>query len=224
MIETMSCSFLISRPCATLAVAVLLAAASLSCAPAGAAEPHNRFIDSGDGTVVDQSTGLRWQKCSFGQTYTGGLCSGTAIRIRWHDAVRRCREAGEANSTAGDSRRTPGERSPSGDRAGMHSELPPGDWRLPVRADLESLLIYRPDGARPFIDLDFFPSSYPLRYWSGTSQIDEQGTSGVVVNFLEGTVYTERAGVGDSDGKNYVRCVDTGRRPAAKNSSFIERK
>lgn len=180
---------------------LILAACLLLAGPSSAA-PHPRLLDSGDGTILDRVTGLRWQKCSYGQQYTGQLCTGSAIRIRWHDAFRRCRE--------------------------MRPEqegLPEGmNWRLPLQADLETLLVYRPDGARPFIDLDFFPSSYPLRYWSGSSQIDEQGTSGVVVNFLEGTVYTERAGSGDSDGKNYVRCVDVGRRTTSTISSFIDRR
>jgi hypothetical protein len=171
------------------------------------AEPPARFVDPGDGTVIDRDTGLRWQKCSYGQRYDGRLCTGTAIRIRWHDALDRC-----------------GELSARTDRASAAGLPPGGDWQLPLQKDLESLLVYRPDGARPFIDLDFFPSSFPLRYWSGSSQIDSRGTSGVVVNFLEGSVYTEHAGVGDSDGKNYVRCVDVGRRAAASISSFIDRK
>lgn len=204
---------------AACVVGLLLLGSTVWLDASFAGPANERFLDSGDGTVIDRSTGLRWQKCSYGQRYRGGLCSGEALRVRWHDAVRLCRalakpEQGGDAADAG----SPGAGSPTGLAADG------GDWQLPVQKDLESLLVYRPDGARPFIDLDYFPSSYPLRYWSGSSQIDARGTSGVVVNFLEGTVYAERAGIGESDGKNYVRCVDVGRRAAASISAFIERR
>lgn len=161
-----------------------------------------RFVDSGDGTILDVHTGLLWQKCSYGQRYDGNTCRGTAIRLRWQDAIRQC-----ANLRAIDFG-LPGNR----------------EWELPVQGDLEGLLYVRPSGERPFIDLDFFSASHPLRYWSRSAQIDGGGTQGVVVNFLDGTVYGDRAGVGDSDGKNYARCVDVGRRAASTISSAIDRK
>ena len=46
------------------------------------------FTDNGNGTVTDNSTGLRWQKCSAGQNALD--CSGTATPLRWQGALDYC--------------------------------------------------------------------------------------------------------------------------------------
>ena len=181
-----------------LLIGVWLLAGALAGAPERA-----RFFDPGDGTVHDQRTGLRWMKCSLGQRYTGQSCAGSALRLSWHDARSLCKKLGEDAAAL--------------QRAGV----PDLEWQLPGRADLLTLLDSRIDGGRPHLDLHYFPSSYPFRYWSDEARVDASGTQGIVVNFLEATVYGESVtGEGrESDGKNYVRCVDQLRRVAARISS-----
>jgi len=43
-----------------------------------ATAPASRFTDNGDGTVTDQATGLQWKRCSEGQDWSGGTCTGIA--------------------------------------------------------------------------------------------------------------------------------------------------
>ena len=40
--------------------------------------PSSDFTNNNDGTVTHKRTGLTWQRCSVGQTWTGSSCSGTA--------------------------------------------------------------------------------------------------------------------------------------------------
>lgn len=141
-----------------------------------------RFVDPADGSIMDRQTGLRWQKCTLGQRFLGQLCGGAAVALDWHAARRACGEL---------------ERDPSA--AGLPAD---GRWRLPTRAELKSLLVERPDGGRPFLNLDFFVGADPLRYWSAAAWTDRGGTSGVLVNFMEGTVYGAAV-----EEHHHVRCV-----------------
>jgi hypothetical protein len=45
------------------------------------------FIDNKDGTVTHKRTGLIWQHCAVGQTWTGTSCSGTATTYTYNQAV-----------------------------------------------------------------------------------------------------------------------------------------
>jgi uncharacterized repeat protein (TIGR01451 family) len=49
--------------------------------------PTEDFIDNKDGTVTHKKTGLSWQRCSVGQTWTGSSCSGTASAMNWDTAA-----------------------------------------------------------------------------------------------------------------------------------------
>jgi len=53
-----------------------------------ATAPASRFTDNGDGTVTDKTTGLQWQRCSQGQTWSGGTCAGTATGHTWQAALQ----------------------------------------------------------------------------------------------------------------------------------------
>lgn len=49
---------------------------------------NERYQDVDDGRVViDIETGLEWQRCSVGQTWTGGTCSGGATTMNWDVAM-----------------------------------------------------------------------------------------------------------------------------------------
>ncbi|TWI73978.1 uncharacterized protein DUF1566 [Desulfobotulus alkaliphilus] len=46
-------------------------------------------VAGSNGSIVrDNTTGLEWQRCPYGQSWTGSGCSGTAWRGKWDDAVR----------------------------------------------------------------------------------------------------------------------------------------
>ncbi len=109
---------------------------------AGVPWPDPRFLDAGNGTIVDLLTGLAWLKdagCFSGQT--------------WENALL---EVGALNS---------GSRSCSGYAAGTYS-----DWRLPNVREYASLWDYGehgpalPDG-HPFVN---GPST---EYWSSTTTV-----------------------------------------------------
>ncbi|WP_308359328.1 hypothetical protein [Pseudoalteromonas xiamenensis] len=54
-----------------------------------ASTPTTRFAVNEDGTVSDSKTGLMWQLCSYGQTYSVAdkVCTGTAARVTWQQAL-----------------------------------------------------------------------------------------------------------------------------------------
>lgn len=49
--------------------------------------PTARFIDRGNGTVTDRSTGLTWMRCQLGQTWRNQSCSGEPTRLYWQQAL-----------------------------------------------------------------------------------------------------------------------------------------
>lgn len=108
--------------------------------------PQGDFRDNGDGTVTDLTNGLTWDKCSWGQSWDSGAntCSAVAdaISSNWDGAL-----AAAVTANAGNHR---GQR----------------DWRLPNRAELESLL--RLNANLPAIDASVFPSTAAVGYWSST--------------------------------------------------------
>ncbi|MBP9890091.1 MAG: DUF1566 domain-containing protein, partial [Leptospiraceae bacterium] len=47
------------------------------------------YTDNGDGTILDNATGITWQKCSRGQN-NDSTCSGTATTTDWSTASSYC--------------------------------------------------------------------------------------------------------------------------------------
>ncbi len=52
----------------------------------------SHFVDNGDGTITDKTTGLIWQKCSAGQSGTN--CTGSAGDYTWSNALNYCNGLG----------------------------------------------------------------------------------------------------------------------------------
>jgi hypothetical protein len=75
---------------------------------------YDGFRDNGDGTLTDPRNGLIWQKCVVGRTWNGSACSGTAQVDNWYAAMNAAKE----NRFLGKS-----------------------DWRLPTKAEMESIMI-----------------------------------------------------------------------------------
>lgn len=116
-----------------------LAAAVLS--PCAWAAP---FTDNHDGTVTDQATGLMWDQCAWGQTFSSGACTGTPPSLTWANALQAAQQANTA---------TPPHRGYT-------------DWRVPNLKELETLV--KIDAKPPAIDPLFSPAS-SYYFWSSTS-------------------------------------------------------
>ena len=135
----------------------------------GVSLPDPRFIDNGNGIATDNMTGLIWLK--------NGNCSG---QTRWDSALRNC--SGLANGVCG-----------------LTDQSKAGDWRLPNRWELESLLDLGQSNptltpGHPFtVQLEY--------YWSGTANADGS-TKAWLASFANGNVINY-----DKVNINYVRCV-----------------
>jgi len=121
-----------------------------------------RYVDAGEGVVLDRLHGLLWQKCALGQSFREGRCRGDARLLTWKQATLLCLSL---------------------DWAGR------SDWRLPDRAELAGLI--DPSRTRPQLALEYLPSPYPFRFWSRGTQVEAAGPRGQAVNFLSGLVYAE---------------------------------
>src|SRR5690606_10043344 len=109
-------------------------------------KPDTIYKDYGDGTVLDTKTRLVWQKCSMGQTYSGGTCVGAATSYTWEQAMAVPQGANLAN---------------------MYGH---NDWRVPNAKELFSLT----DMAcyRPAINEAVFPNTIANGYfWASTTGV-----------------------------------------------------
>lgn len=124
----------------------------------GSPWPNPRFTSNGDGTVTDNLTGLIWLK--------NANCFGPEPET-WADALSDC--SGLADP-----------------QCGLSDGSSAGDWRLPNRFELESLLDLGqhssalPSG-HPFTEVQ------PLNYWSATTYAYSTG-SAWFVNMYYGRV------------------------------------
>lgn len=102
------------------------------------------FSDPGDGTILDQKSGLVWQKCASGQGSAGdsytACATGTATTYTWVNALAYCNTL-NLNGITG--------------------------WRLPSVKELVSLVDYSRSAA-PATDTAFFPSTTG-NYWTSTN-------------------------------------------------------
>jgi hypothetical protein len=107
--------------------------------------PDAVYFDHGDGRVTDIRSGLMWKRCVEGQSWNGSTCEGSAASSHTWAAALVLAEAA--------------------DYAGH------GDWRLPNRKELESLV----DECRslPAINTAVFPNTWSSVVWSGSPFADE---------------------------------------------------
>jgi Protein of unknown function (DUF1566) len=125
---------------------------------AGAPIPSPRFTDNGDGTITDNLTGLTWLK--------DASCLGEQ---NWANALAAANALADGNVACG-----------------LEDGSAAGDWRLPNRNELASLL-----------DLGTFNPALPARhsfmnfnasfYWSSTTDASNSGRAWGVI-FLFGSV------------------------------------
>ena len=54
------------------------------------ARPDTDYVDHADGTVTHTPTGLMWQRCAWGQTWTGKTCSNTLVLASRVNALQMC--------------------------------------------------------------------------------------------------------------------------------------
>lgn len=138
-----------------------------------------RYTDHGNGTVTDRQTGLVWQQCVDG--LSGAACStGTATTHASFAAAHSRAAAVNADATG----------------AGKGF----GDWRVPNRNELASLVNWRCNA--PAIQRSRFPGTPSASAWTSSPL-----ASGVVwyVDFTDGNV-----GVSGSSGNRVLRLVRAG--------------
>lgn len=99
------------------------------------------YLDNGDGTITDQSTDLRWQKCSMGFSDPLGCASGSASTSDWQSALSYCKNLTLASRS----------------------------WRLPNISELRSLI--DTSRSLTTINITNFPNTVANFYWSSTSYV-----------------------------------------------------
>ena len=101
----------------------------------------DNLVINGDGTVTDTDTGLMWQQCNYGQIWDGTACTGSAATRTWDQAFAYVQGLNDTHY------------------------LGYGDWRLPTRNELQSLIDYsREDPATTFPNTEG-----DSLYWSSTA-------------------------------------------------------
>ncbi|MBA5248768.1 MAG: DUF1566 domain-containing protein, partial [Gammaproteobacteria bacterium] len=160
-------------------------------------ENSEKYVDNGDGTVTDKTTGLMWKKCSEGQN--GNNCTGTAKTYKWQAALDHAKTVNFAG----------------------HS-----DWRLPTIKELHSLVFCSNGKVRKFKDNDrdsdscrskakgnyesptinqiSFPNTPASIFWS-SSPHSSKSNYALIVYFDYGY-----DGVSNHNGSNRLRLVRSG--------------
>jgi hypothetical protein len=141
------------------------------------------FVDNGDGTVTDTSTGLMWDQCTDGLSGNGNCTTGAAMTYTWVSAFGRAAIQGGANYKGY------------------------SDWRLPSIVELTTLV--KAGSTNPSIDIAAFPntpsniSSWNI-FWSGTTYPSAPSVA-LVVYFDDGYISAY-----DNTKTFYVRLVRSG--------------
>lgn len=149
---------------------------------AGVVWPNPRFVNHGNGTVTDRLTDLIWLNVGNCTSFFSGDGTGQNQRI-WQFALDAC------NALA------------SG-YCGLTDNSQAGDWRLPNRRELESLIDLEQYNPALPAGCPLAPSTVSSDYWSATS-VALGSADAWQVQFLIGTIsYGTK-----SFHVRYVRCV-----------------
>jgi hypothetical protein len=149
---------------ATLAIWVLASTALTAHAACPSWPTAERFVQSG-AEVTDQRTGLTWQRCSAGQSWSGSTCTGTATG-HTHEAALALAKAANPSQTA-------------------------NGWRLPNVKELASLA---DKGCQsPAIDSTAFPATPSNWFWSSSPYVGDSSNAWVV-SFDNGYVNSNARG------------------------------
>lgn len=116
--------------------------------------PITNFLDNGNGTVTDLTTGLMWMQCSLGQTWSNGACVGDADTLTWQQALQQA-HGYEFADTDG--------------------------WRLPNIKELTTLS--ERSCVRPAINETLFPNTPSDDYWTSTPSLSDAERAWVVAFF-----------------------------------------
>jgi len=122
--------------------------------------PTDRYLDNGDGSVTDKKTGLEWARCSIGQEWKNGTCTGEAQPLLWS----------VASLVAATTEPAPGKNR----------------WRIPEIKELSELTELQ--CARPAINLTIFPNTPAASYWTWTRFANRDGSFWQVQFILGETV------------------------------------
>ncbi|MCG9874868.1 MAG: DUF1566 domain-containing protein [Leptospiraceae bacterium] len=148
------------------------------CVASKISQAANNFQDNRDGTVIDNSTRLFWERCTKGMTYNNG-CSGSSLPDNWNIALNYCNNLTLAGKK----------------------------WRLPNRTELFSLVDFSKSGSGATINDIFIPGTDPAFYWTSTSYVPNSPANNAwYMNF--GTVSNSLYDFNSKSGSaNRVRCV-----------------
>jgi len=141
-----------------LPVRLVRASQSLAISPS---TPSADFIDNKDGTVTHKRTGLAWQRCAVGRTWTGSTCSGTADTYSYNQAIAL------TSSFAG------------------HS-----DWRVPTANELASIVKYDAYAPAINTTMFPNTPSFNAAFWSSSPCV-VYGNEAWYGNFSDGYVYSD---------------------------------
>jgi len=124
--------------------------------------PNGRYTTAGD-VVTDTYTGLMWKRC--GEGWSGAGCAtGSALSVTWENALKRVATVNASPALLG---------------AGF------GDWRLPNRNELASLV--ERQCVTPAINTTVFAGTLSQSYWT-SSTYALNGTLAWYVGFDVGDV------------------------------------
>ena len=129
-----------------------------------ASTPNTQLIDNGDGTIVDQKTGLMWKSCTEGHVLKDDstICAGPAKSFNLEEAKQWVAQV----------------------NAGRQSEnMDYDDWRLPTLEELASIVEQR--CTDPAINPDRFVDTFSASYWTSSTYTSKAKHSWVI-NFSNG--------------------------------------
>ena len=135
------------------------------------------------GTVLDESTKLRWTRCSINDSGEGDAtssCVQSHIKVTWENALITCESL---------------------DFAGIN------DWRLPNVRELLSIVDYS-EIVTPVVEKSVFPNTYDGKYWTSTTFNDNASGTDDSADYAWSVDFQYGNSNPESKTANYnVRCV-----------------